>query len=517
MKKASGKLLFLMLVSLPGASAWAQQSHPATSAKTPVAAPQHAGANQATQLLFGSLQVSTKSPEARRELEAAFERYENYDVAGAILHARVAIKRDPNFALAYALLFYAEPWHAGAAEDARKARVLVQSKGTPGDEKLLVNFFIGVQQADLLPAIAAMNDLVKAHPADKHVLYLAGEWLHGQLDYARARELLEGSLAQDPGFAPALNTLGYSYMMTTEPDPSRALSLLQQYADALPKDPNPQDSLGEILRMSGDDDGSLTHYAAALDISPKFLTSQYGRGDTYLLMGKFAEAQAEYQKALTMAASQHDRFHVQMQKALLRFQQGDAKGGQAALAELSRKATEAQDWVAVFEIDFARVMLAPNQQQANRLLTALQRRIMGGSENAIPTERNTQYARVLREKVRLAAASQKLDAAESSLHKLEQLAGGSRQPRIESIYESARGYIAYAKGDYVTAAECFTADPSSPLVMYQWLAAEQKLGDAAGVERAQNRLHNMRLPTAEWLAASKVNAAENAANNPAEQ
>lgn len=514
MKRASGKLLFLMLVSLLGASAWAHRQ-PATSAKTQ-AASQHVAAKQ-TQLLFGSLEVSTKSPEARRELEAALERYENYDAAGAILHARVAIKRDPNFALAYALLFYTEPWHAGAADAARQARALIQSTRATADERLLVRFFIGVQQADLLPAIAAMNDLVKAHPTDKHVLYLAGEWLHGQLDYARARELLEGALGQDPKFAPALNTLGYSYMMTTEPDPSRALSLLQQYADALPKDPNPQDSLGEILRMTGDDAGSLDHYSAALAISPKFLSSLWGRGDTLLLMGKFAEAQAEYQKALAMAPSQHDRFHVQMQKALMRFWQGDTKGGQAALAELSRKATEAQDWIALFDIDFARVMLAPNQQQANKLLTALQHRIMNGSENAIPTERNTQYARVLREKVRLAAAAQKLDSAESTLRKLEQLAGGSRQPRIESIYESARGYVAYAKGDYATAAECFTADPSSPLVMYQWLAAEQKLGDAAGVERAQNRLHNMHLPTAEWLLASKANAAENAASGQAEK
>jgi tetratricopeptide (TPR) repeat protein len=511
MRRPSAKSLFVVLVSLLATSAWARQSQPTTSAKTQAAAFQRVTARHA-ELLFGSVQVSTKSPEARRELEAALERYENYDVAGAILHAQAATKRDPNFALAHALLFYTEPWHAGAAEAARNARKLIQSPRATSDEKLLVKFFIGVQQADLLPAITAMNDLVKAHPTDKHVLYLAGEWLHGQLDYARARELLEASLAQDPNFAPALNTLGYSYMLTTDPQPTRALNLLQQYADALPKDPNPQDSLGEILRMTGDDAGSLAHYSAALDISSKFLSSQYGRGDTFLLMGKFTEAQAEYEKALAMAASQHDRFHVQTQKALIHFWQGDAKAGQVALAELSDKATEAQDWIALFEIDFTRIMLAPDHQHASKWLTALQRRIMNGSENAIPTERNTQYARLLREKVRLATASQKLDSAEGSLRKLEQLAGASRQPRIESIYESARGYAAYAKGDYATAAECFTADPSSPLVMYQWLAAEERLGDSAGVERARNRLRNMRLPTAEWLLASRANAVESASS-----
>ena len=131
----------------------------------------------------------------------------------------------------------------------------------------------------------------------------------------RGRKLLEKSLEQDPNFAPALNSLGYAYVQSLEP--AKGISLLRKYADALPDDPNAQDSLGEVLRMTGDDEGSLAGYAAALGISSTFITSQFGRGDTFTLMGKYSQARAEYDKALKIATNEHDILHIEFQKALV--------------------------------------------------------------------------------------------------------------------------------------------------------------------------------------------------------
>jgi tetratricopeptide (TPR) repeat protein len=502
MRSTAAKVLFL--VASFAYSTVAQQAAQVSGAAT--TAGHQSKETASPHFLFGTLAISTKSPQARQQLEAAIERYENFQEGEAITHAQSAVTDDVNFALAYAVWSFAAR-SAGAAPGAiHKAQTLATSGKCTEDEKLLVKFMTGAQDSDLLPAIMAMNDLLKRHPRDKHVLYITGEWLYSQQDYTRGRELMEASLEQDPKFAPALNMLGYANVWALEPQPAKAIAYLKRYADTLPGDPNPQDSLGEVLRMTGDDSGSLAHYAQALQISPTFLMSQCGRGDTYTLMGKYSEARAEYDKALAMATDDHERFHVQFQKTLVDFWEGDAAQGRAGLAELSAKAAEAKDWVAAFEIDYGRMLLAPDAKTASQLLAVMESQLTVAPEGMLPARRNSEYARVLREEIRFAAANHDTVAAEGFLKKLEELASSTRDPRMETVYESSKGYLANAKGDYANAADELSSDLRSPLVVQQLILAEQKLNDAEGLEKARTRLKYLRAPTPEWYAVTQKNA-----------
>jgi len=333
--------LLLVLAILPALPCSAQQTAHLSNTKALPAKPAPVKVIPASQHVFGSIGIASKSIEARQQLEIALERYENAQYPESIEHSKIALKTDPNCALAFALWSYAARWTTPSPDAVQKALAL--SAKSAADEKLLVKFMTGTQEADALPAIMAMNDLVNKHPKDKHVLYLAGEWLFFQEDYVRGRELMEKSLQLDPKFPPALNTLGYAYVESLDPEPAKGIDLLRRYAEVLPDDPNPQDSLGEVLRMIGDDSGSLARYAAALDISPTFITSQYGRGDTYTLMGKYGLARAEYDKALKIAKTEHDVLHIEFQNALVYFWQRDPRTGGAELAKLSEKAAEAND------------------------------------------------------------------------------------------------------------------------------------------------------------------------------
>lgn len=492
----------LVLASMLAAPAWAQQPAHIEAAK---AQPAKTGVKVtlASQKLFGTLGIASKSVEARENLEMALDQYENAGFDEAIMHAKMATEKDPNFALAYAVWSFVARRTVPAPEALQKAKALKTK--CAGDECLLVQFLTGVQEANVIPAITAMNDLLARHPKDKHILYLAGEWLFFQQDFERASRLWSASLAVDPRFPPALNMLGYSYVEAVGPDPQKAIGYLRRYADALPDQPNPQDSLGEVLRMAGDDSGSLAHYAEALRISPSYITSQYGRGDTYTMMGNYASARAEYDKALKMASNPGDTLHIEFQSALVHFWEGDSGTGGQELAALSTKSAAEKNAAEQFEIDYARALLAPDAGAEVQILQALESAFAAAAPGMTEAQRNAALASILREEVRIHAADNDAKAAQLALDKLAKLAADSRDLLVESYYESGRGFLSAATGDFANAAEQLAADLHAPLTVRQLVLVERKLGDTPAAEKALFRLKYLRTPTAEWFVATQVN------------
>ncbi len=231
---------------------------------------------------------------------------------------------------------YASNRSQPAPEAVKHARALLPT-ATP-DEQLLVTWLLNVQEADNLAAINSMNDLRMRFPADKHVLYLTAEWLYFQQDYTRSKKMMERILDIDPNFPPALNMLGYAYVESGDPDPAKAVNFLKRYASLEADQPNPEDSLGEVLRFAGDDAGSIEHYSAALKITPNFYSSNLGIADTRTLMGDYAGARAQYDKVIAAATNPRDKLHAQFQKSLVVFLGRSAgRGAQSVCTRLSSR------------------------------------------------------------------------------------------------------------------------------------------------------------------------------------
>ena len=191
----------LLCLSLIPAAAPAQQAAHVAPAKT-ATAKSAVKVAPGTLFFFGTLAISTKSKDAKENLEMALDQYENAGFDQAMMHAEMATNSDPKFALAYAVWAFAARRSAPAPEVLAKAKALA-TKCTH-DECLLISFLNGVQDANVLPAISAMNDLLTRRPKDKHVLYLAGEWLFFQGDYQRAMQIWSNSLELDPVFPPSI-------------------------------------------------------------------------------------------------------------------------------------------------------------------------------------------------------------------------------------------------------------------------------------------------------------------------
>ena len=495
MMRFAARFFLLIFPSLLGASSWAQSSA-AHLEETTARKSTAAIAPIAHQQLFGSIPLSTRSAEARKFEELALDKYENHITDDAETHAREAIKKDPQFALGYATLSLASLVGIPNTAALEKAKALLP-RATP-DEQLLVRWMTSVGDRDLLPAISAMNDLLKRYPNDKHVLYLIADWLYYQQDYDRARNMLETIHRIDSDFPPALNLLAYAYIQTGTPDPQKAIASLKRYAEVQPASPNPEDSLGEISRYTGDDQSSLEHYAHAVKIDPTFISSQWGLGDTSALMGNYVRARAEFDRAIAMATNPRDRFHAEYQKALVYFWEGQPVGGRKAFDALYEKALQQKEPYSVFEIGFGRAMLAADLESEAEQLRAIEVHIESAIAGMSELDRNNSLAAVLRERTRIAAIHGDTKAAEEAIAKLERLAAESRDTIVANSYESARGYLFFSQGDFAKAADNLSSDPRSLLVLQDLASAQDKLGDAAAAALTRTRIKYLRAPTIEW-------------------
>ncbi|MGH9677456.1 MAG: tetratricopeptide repeat protein, partial [Candidatus Acidiferrum sp.] len=395
-------------------------------------------------------------------------------------------EKDPQFALAYAWLSFAA--RRGTPDAAALARAKSLLSGATPDEQLLIRWMNSVQESDLLPAIMTMNDLLKRFPKDKHVLYLTSEWLYFQQDYDRARQLMETTLQVDPNFAPTLSRLGYIYIENGNPNPARAIAALQRCVELQPGQPNPEESLAEVLRYTGDDRGSLEHYGGVLQLDPTSFTARVGLADTLTFMGDYSNARDQYDKAASMAESSRDQLHAEFQKAFVFFWEGQPEQGRKQLEALADKARTAKDPYAQSEIGFARALLVGNiageLAQLEALESFLGKPVTGMSNN----DRNVWLAAIWRERARAYSRASQSDAAGRAVHQLEELAATSRNLIIENIYESAHGYALFAEGDFANAADELSTDTHNPLVLQQFILAQEKLGNSAAAESARTRL-----------------------------
>ena len=444
--------------------------------------------------------VGSKSADARRLVESAVDQYENVWLDRSVESARQATEKDPQFALAYAVWSFAARRTQPDFEALRKAETL--SASAPADEKLLVQFLTAVQKDDLLPAIVAMNELLSRFPNDSHALYLTAEWLYFQQDYDRSVQMWERLIQQDANFAPAYNMLGYARVEGNNPNPAKALAYLKKYAELQPHHANPEDSLGEVSRYAGNDQSSLLHYRAALQITPTFITSQIGLGDTYTLMGDYSAARAEYAKANTMASNDRDRLHIECQKALVFFWEGRASQGLRALNDVARKARLAKEPYSLFEAQEAQALLAATSRERLAKLAEMEAVFSAPVENMGDADRNPALAAIWRDQLRENAQQNKLDDAQIAVQKLEKLAAKSRDLIVQDCYESARGYVFLAQKKYQDAAAQLSADPHSPISV-KWLAvAQEKADDWKGADAAKLHFKYLRAPTAEWYLAT---------------
>jgi len=439
-----------------------------------------------------TLPVTTSSAKARDLYVKGMEDYENLYLERCNDDWRAAVKEDPNLAVAWAWIAFnsGNPQEVSAARN--KAKDLAP-RTTPG-EQLMVAWIVKVEEGDFLGGITAMNDMLAMYPRDKHLLYLAGNWLMGENGNDQAQHMMEKALAIDKNYPAALNDLAYVQARNREFD--KAFDAMDRYVALLPKEPNPQDSYGELKRMAGDFESSLAHYRAALKIDPDFVTSQLGLGDTYALMGNQEQARLEYDKAIRFAHNEADRLTYAMQKAMtyvrdVNFAEADRQFQQIAEAAHAKN----QD------LQEAQALRHMAEYQADDSIALKHLKLAEESLDHRSTisisDREEELSRILRSRVVHAAHGGNQALADKSLQQLEAIASGSRNRVIQSSYNGASGTLLIEQKKYEDAIPHLEEDQDNPFTMELLVQAYYQTMQTEKLHAAEAKLRGTNVPTME--------------------
>jgi eukaryotic-like serine/threonine-protein kinase len=214
-------------------------------------------------------QASTSNVEAYRHFQQGVEYYHRYLISDAIRELEEAVRLDPQFALAYlrlATAYYLQGDLQRATEVANKADQL--QSHLPRYDQLELQEQKAARSGDDEAQVAALQAIVAEFPRSGSDRGLLGTKLMDIGKPDQALQTLREGLALDPKNEDLLNFESYGLARTG--DFTGALAANDGYQSVRPGDPNPIDTHGDILFMSGRDEDALAQYRKVLDLKPDF-------------------------------------------------------------------------------------------------------------------------------------------------------------------------------------------------------------------------------------------------------
>jgi len=469
-------LMAAFTIAITGAASLATNAQDASKGHVKSAkAPASATSAETAASVSDTIPVTTKSDEARRLYEeGVHDEFDLLYVDRGVETMRKAVKADPTFAQAHAMLAF-NTTNPAEGEHHRAMARLYMNSATP-DEQKLIQFLNGTKDGHLVSAIAAMNDLFERYPRDNRFIAMAGTWIcSNNQEYDRGAAILERALKNDSNYAPALNNIAYCYAYAGHAQ--LAPPYMERYVTALPGQPNPLDSYGEILRMMGDFKGALARYEASNKMVPGF--SQIGIATTYALMGDEDRARSEYDKAIELEPDPGTKVTNQMLKAMTYFRENRLVDGRKAYLTLALAVhKDGRFPVAEAEIHRTLALFNPDPKAAMRDLRDAE--LVLSEKHAISRdEHDTELATILQTRTFVATQANMKPEAERALVPLNAMAKTSRSTPIQKSYHSANGAVLFLDGRYAAAVAEFQEDPRNPLSLRLLAEAETKAGQPA--------------------------------------
>jgi len=436
-----------------------------------------------------TLPVTTSSTEARHGFDQGLARFQtDLRVEAAVNLWKLAVKKDPNFALAHGFIaFVSRDPNEQAIH--RQAALDLSKKVTKG-EQLFIAWMADAGDGHFLDAIADMNQVLALYPHDQNLAWFAGWWLIHQNEDEKAIPFFE----RTTNFPGSWNELAYCY--AARHDWQKMLTAARKYMELAPKEPNPHDSLAELSRVMGRFDDAFSEYRTALQLDPTFSSAQLGIADTYALTGDQVHARVEYEKAIKIAPTEAQAADWALQSAATYVREKDFAGADKAFRAVASQA-RAKGLGALEAEAYRQMALYQKDPKAALELLSKAADVLKEDKGMSRASREQEmavvlYARVLRD---LDAGNK--EEAKASVAELNQLATSSRRATILHAYYSAHGAVLAAEGNWDSAVQDLEEDDRDPFALRTLVLAYQKLGKPEESNRAAEALSNLNRPTLE--------------------
>jgi len=436
--------------------------------------------------------VTTSSAAAARYFETGMVHYENHRWNFALRDWREAVALDPKFALAYTWICFTTTDPAEESQDRAKAKALLNHI-TPAEQSM-IRWMAGVHENHYVEGIQAMNDVAQAYPHDKRLNFLIGYWLYKLDEYERSKTFTLQALQDDPAYATAYNQLGYLYSRVREYD--KAIQSMEEYVKLLPNEPNPHDSYGEMLRLSGRFDDALEQYHIALKIDPTFYISQKELGETYAVMGQEERARTEYAKAIQEAPGNGLKAEYLQKSAMTYLREQKYDEADKAYREAAESAHAMGQWVWEARAYRIMAMYQTDHDTAAKELDQAESVLAANKDAVAQADLDEERARILRVRVEHAVARKDRAAAEKLLAELQKMAS-SGSISIQRTYSGAAGTLLLAQKKYHDAAAQLEQDFMNPVSIRLLITADQKANAKVLAEEWRVKLLDWKIPTVE--------------------
>jgi tetratricopeptide (TPR) repeat protein len=426
------------------------------------------------------LQFTSKSAEAIEQVKKGEALLVNQRAAEAASEFAQALTLDPDFVLARALHGQAISGPEGLKE--LEAAVSAGS-GVTEAERAMMQGLLALRQGEPGKAREAYTRLTQLAPGDWRGYFLLGNMLILSEDYAGGIPSLRKAVELDPAAGGANNMLGYAALQ--QEDTEGAIKAFNDYARALPQEPNPQDSLGEALLAAGRFDEAEAAYRKALELSPEFFGAWEGIAYAKYFAGDSAAALDALMKEKAAATRPNDKLAADELRAVMMVAQNNTAAGLSLYSDLE-KMKDAIPGVAFMPVHRAAILIdLGRSREAMPLIAAALKRADSGELPPGPAANLRRQA--LRARVAAEVSMNNADAAAQTAMLLEQRANERKDDVVgQSAMHYGLGMASMAKRDFTGARahfeQCLKRDPDC---RRQIVAAAQEANDKPAAEAAR--------------------------------
>jgi len=387
-----------------------------------------------------------------------------------------AIKRDPNFALAY--LYRAQCYDDPDSiiynvNKAIEKGIALKDKISNGERLLLIAVrarFIG----DKTEEQSYLDQLLRDYPNNKWILAQLAKFYYRISDYKQILKYSNHFLQADTTFALPYSMIGYASIKLG--DYKTAENAFKKYISRVPDNPAPHHWYATLLQMMGRFEESNIQFEKAFSLDNKYVKALIGIGDNYLFEDDFANARYYYHRASQKATYINDRLGAQYNLALLHLYKNQIPEAIGVFHEIKESAIANNVNITALSYCLAAAIILSESDEPELALQEIKEAnsivndIPGSTKEHLTESVMLYKSYVLLQQGKIAEASK---LTNETISIIKESSDQTNIPKLNFV----KGMIAFEQDNYKEAISYFRIAEDNPLVWYYTALAYQNSGD----------------------------------------